>query len=221
MIFHDENYPTIFSFFAVTGIARSVSPGHHVRYVMYSPMAPNTPPSAGGKVVDSSQYANQLPQVRKIHIFSPRIENYLHSIQLIRELVIFSQEERRVPPVAPVRSATINNSPHPKLSASPLVKNHSGEMSVGTVARKPIPLGRGVPPPVPPNKPIIPPKKDGILNRKLEVVCSDNNTATGDGKNSQPRGLPLLPTNTVKVKMPTSERQNEDEVNRELTKLQL
>lgn len=120
-------------------------------------------------------------------------------------------------PVAPVRSATINSSPHPKLSASPLVKNHGGEINVGTVVRKPIPLGRGVPPPVPPNKPIIPPKKDGMLGRKLEVVANDNT----DAKNNQNR-MPVLPS-SVKVKLQnTSDRQvNEDEVNRELNKLQL
>lgn len=29
-------------------------------------------------------------------------------------------------------------------------------------------LGRGVPPPVPPNKPVVPPKKDSVVGRKVE-----------------------------------------------------
>lgn len=128
-------------------------------------------------------------------------------------MFILQEERRPVAPVAPVRSATINSSPHPKLCASPLVRNNSGEITVGTVARKPIPLGRGVPPPVPPNKPVIPPKKDGMLNRKLEVV-NDNS----DAKNNQTR-VPVLPS--VKVKLQTSDRQPEEEVTREMSKLQL
>lgn len=51
-----------------------------------------------------------------------------------------------------------------------------------------LPLGRGVPPPVPPNKPIIPPKKDGILNRKMETIVPENS----DLKNFKlPRGIVL------------------------------
>ncbi len=109
-------------------------------------------------------------------------------------------------PSATVRSATIANSPHPKLAASPIAKNHSGEHgNVSTIARKPIPLGRGVPPPVPPNKPIIPPKKDGMLNRKLEAMSSENQ----DGKHAAIRGT-ILPT--CKVKLPNTAEKHDDQV---------
>lgn len=109
-------------------------------------------------------------------------------------------------PSATVRSATIANSPHPKLAASSIAKIHSGEPgSVATVARKPIPLGRGVPPPVPPNKPIIPPKKDGILGRKIDTAGTEN----ADLKNSQLRG-PLLPSG--KLRLPSSTEKQEDQV---------
>lgn len=88
--------------------------------------------------------------------------------------LIFFQD-RTLAPSATVRSATIANSPHPKLAASPIAKTLSGESgNISTVVRKSIPLGRGVPPPVPPNKPIVPPKKDGILNRKLDSCVSEN-----------------------------------------------
>ncbi|XP_022186245.2 CTTNBP2 N-terminal-like protein [Nilaparvata lugens] len=33
-------------------------------------------------------------------------------------------------------------------------------------------VGRGVPPPVPPNKPVIPPKKDAVLNRRAELSAA-------------------------------------------------
>lgn len=76
---------------------------------------------------------------------------------------------------------------------------------MSTVARKPIPLGRGVPPPVPPNKPIVPPKKDGILGRKIESVAAEN----ADLKCLQIRG-PVLPPG--KVKLPNSTEKQEDQV---------
>lgn len=96
-------------------------------------------------------------------------------------------QDRTLAPSATIRSATIANSPHPKLAASPIAKNLSGESSnVSTVVRKSIPLGRGVPPPVPPNKPIVPPKKDVILNRKLDPSASEN-----ADKNMQQKCIPL------------------------------
>ncbi|RZF33300.1 hypothetical protein LSTR_LSTR007645 [Laodelphax striatellus] len=39
-------------------------------------------------------------------------------------------------------------------------------------------VGRGVPPPVPPNKPVIPPKKDAVLNRRAELAVQPPPTPT-------------------------------------------
>ncbi|XKL65392.1 hypothetical protein PGB90_008812 [Kerria lacca] len=142
-----------------TGIARSVSPGQHVRYVMYSPASPNLQIMNTGKLNESvTQYT---------------------------PITLSNVQERIVAPSATIRSATIANSPHPKLASSSVAKNHSGEM---VPAFRKLPLGRGVPPPVPPNKPIIPPKKDGILNRKMETIVPENS----DLKNFKlPRGIVL------------------------------
>lgn len=71
---------------------------------------------------------------------------------------------------------------------------------VGTVARKPIPLGRGVPPPVPPNKPIIPPKKDGMLNRKIETLSENPMRGLG------------LPSVKAKLQNLSEKQQSDDQV---------
>ena len=111
-------------------------------------------------------------------------------------------------PSATVRSATIANSPHPKMASSLVAKNHSGgEVGGGmSTVRKHPPLGRGVPPPVPPNKPIVPPKKDGILGRRIETVSADN----AELKSPQMRAL--LPPG--KVKLATNLEKQNDQVGR-------
>jgi hypothetical protein len=90
------------------------------------------------------------------------------------------------------------------MASSPIAKNHSGEAGgMSTVTRKPIPLGRGVPPPVPPNKPIVPPKKDGMLGRKVDAENADL-------KNTSQIRQPTLPTG--KVKLPNSVEKPNDQV---------
>lgn len=61
--------PTLISvsrFITVTGIARSVSPGQHVRYVMYSSMTPNTQVVNSGKLSESMQ-----PHVSPANVSTP------------------------------------------------------------------------------------------------------------------------------------------------------
>lgn len=55
--------------------------------------------------------------------------------------------------------------------------------SPSDAAKKQTGVGRGVPPPVPPNKPVVPPKKDAILGRRVEPA------ANTDEQKSCPQGL--------------------------------
>lgn len=68
-------------------------------------------------------------------------------------------------------------------------------MMTGTVRKLPHSmvkgLGRGVPPPVPPNKPIVPPKKDSMLTRKPESTSTETVTTTDAAKN--------IPTATIGI----------------------
>lgn len=166
----------------MTGIARSVSPGKHSRFGLYAPASPIVSSSKPiDPVVASPQGALTNVQVIQQLLFRSCYCWFFPVTWLMILYVFlfcfsfFSFQDRPLAPSATTRSATIANSPHPKLAASPIAKNLSGESGgLSTVVRKSIPLGRGVPPPVPPNKPIVPPKKDGILTRKLDPCVSEN-----------------------------------------------
>jgi len=72
-------------------------------------------------------------------------------------------------------------------------------------------VGRGTPPPVPPNKPIIPPKKDLISFIKKTPVADNaasTSTAEKDQKDSQLRHNNLLPNEIVSVDKSDEELKN-------------
>lgn len=57
---------------------------------------------------------------------------------------------------------------------------NAAESNVSGLIKKQSAIGRGAPPPVPPNKPIIPPKKDLISFIKKTPVAAENTTPTID-----------------------------------------
>lgn len=60
---------------------------------------------------------------------------------------------------------------------------NSTENNFSEFIKKHTVVGRGIPPPVPPNKPVIPPKKD-LLSFIKKTPVSENTVSTTEQKNS-------------------------------------
>jgi len=73
----------------------------------------------------------------------------------------------------------------------------------GLIKKQITTVGRGTPPPVPPNKPIIPPKKDLIsFIKKTSIADNAASTADKDQKDSQLRHNSFLPNEIAPVDKP-------------------
>lgn len=133
-----------------TGIARSVSPGQSARTSLFSPSSAATPP-----ILDGEQ-ANTAP--RPSHAPAPGAKLYATSAggKLTFHVSAAAAAAAEAAAAASENSASAGQPQPPPKKTS---------------------LGRGVPPPVPPNKPVVPPKKDSVVGRKVEGV--DGATAGG------------------------------------------
>lgn len=72
----------------------------------------------------------------------------------------------------PAAAAPVNSKLYANLPLTPpSTKLIPTDSAMNTIKKVPG-VGRGVPPPVPPNKPQIPPKKDLLLNRRADAASS-------------------------------------------------
>uniref|UniRef100_A0A1B6EA52 Cortactin-binding protein-2 N-terminal domain-containing protein n=1 Tax=Clastoptera arizonana TaxID=38151 RepID=A0A1B6EA52_9HEMI len=125
-----------------TGIARSVSPGQGLRGVAFSPTPPPPPPPVE---VDKRLNNATVPSVAGVVV-------------------------QGAPRMSLNNTAGSKNFPNPGGKIAFHMSNISGQQS--DVPKKQTAIGRGTPPPVPPNKPVIPPKKDTIIGRRVEAMIT-------------------------------------------------
>ncbi|XP_034230476.1 uncharacterized protein CG10915-like isoform X2 [Thrips palmi] len=126
-----------------TGIARSVSPGQSARTALFSPNSATSP------AVQDEQPPNTAAP-RPSHAPTPGAKLYATSAG---------------------GKLTFHVSAAAAAAAEAAAAS-SGDSTPSAVQPQPPPkkatLGRGAPPPVPPNKPIVPPKKDSAVGRKAD-----------------------------------------------------
>ena len=69
-------------------------------------------------------------------------------------------------------------------------QSQTPESSLPSQAKKPMPPGRGIPPPVPPNKPVVPPKKETVPapTRRPELSSSASDSLPAEGKGQKTSG---------------------------------
>ncbi|KAE8752418.1 hypothetical protein FOCC_FOCC000890 [Frankliniella occidentalis] len=122
-------------------IARSVSPGQSARTALFSPNSATSP---------ASQDADQTNTVspRPGHAPTPGAKLYATSAGGKLTFHVSAAAAAAAEAAAANESATPTGQPQPP--------------------PKKTALGRGVPPPVPPNKPVVPPKKDSVVGRKVD-----------------------------------------------------
>ncbi|XP_014607076.1 PREDICTED: uncharacterized protein CG10915 isoform X1 [Polistes canadensis] len=138
-----------------TGIARSVTPGQALRGVTY---VPNIPPTSGETAVPSE---------------TQKSKNNLHDAQTSNAM-----DKRPVVAVPPNTSGMAKLVPSTQTAGKHgfHVGSTQAVQTPGTLSSKKPPLSRGVPPPVPPNKPVVPPKKEAAYLRRPELSQSAQDT---------------------------------------------
>ncbi|KAK3921024.1 CTTNBP2 N-terminal-like protein [Frankliniella fusca] len=124
-----------------TGIARSVSPGQSARTALFSPNSATSPASQDG------EQSNTVPN-RPSHAPTSGTKLYATSAGGKLTFHVSAAAAAAAEAAAANESATSSGQPQPP--------------------PKKAALGRGVPPPVPPNKPVVPPKKDSVVGRKVD-----------------------------------------------------
>lgn len=124
-----------------TGIARSVSPGQSARTALFSPNSATSP---------ASQDADQTNTVSPRPGHAPTPGAKLYATSAGGKLTFHVSAAA----AAAAEAAAANESATPAGQPQPPPKKTA--------------LGRGVPPPVPPNKPVVPPKKDSVVGRKVD-----------------------------------------------------
>lgn len=159
-------------FFLVTGIARSINPGQSLKCI--KPIS--------GQINDA--------QVTWYFLFIFKF--YLIKITLTIHLIIFKAEKLdedcatpldtiKKHPVAFGRSMQSVDSGSTSAIKKSLfgikrnmsVPNAAESILTGLIKKQSVTIGRGAPPPVPPNKPVIPPKKDLISLIKKPSVAEN------------------------------------------------
>ncbi|XP_026820962.1 uncharacterized protein CG10915 [Rhopalosiphum maidis] len=161
----------------MTGIARSVNPGQSLRCL--KPVSSKTNEIQVDKLQDDEDCSTPLDTIKKHPIsFGRSMQSESGSTSTVKKSLFGIQRNMSVPNTAE------SNIP-------------------GLIKKQITTVGRGTPPPVPPNKPIIPPKKDLIsLIKKTSVADNTASTAEKDQKDSQLRHNNLLPNEIVSVDKP-------------------
>ncbi|XP_060844504.1 CTTNBP2 N-terminal-like protein [Rhopalosiphum padi] len=161
----------------MTGIARSVNPGQSLRCL--KPVSGKTNDIQVDKLQDDEDCSTPLDTIKKHPIsFGRSIQSESGSTSTVKKSLFGIQRNMSVPNTAE------SNIP-------------------GLIKKQITTVGRGTPPPVPPNKPIIPPKKDLIsFIKKTSVADNTASTAEKDQKDSQLRHNNLLPNEIVSVDKP-------------------
>ncbi|KAL4135857.1 hypothetical protein QTP88_007444 [Uroleucon formosanum] len=161
----------------MTGIARSVNPGQSLRCL--KPITGKTNDIQVDKPQDDEDCSTPLDTIKKHPIsFGRSMQSDSGSTNTVKKSLFGIQRNMSVP------SVTESNIP-------------------GLIKKQITTLGRGTPPPVPPNKPIIPPKKDLIsFIKKTSIVDNSASTADKDQKDSQLRHNSFLSNEIAPVDKP-------------------
>ncbi|XP_060857721.1 CTTNBP2 N-terminal-like protein [Metopolophium dirhodum] len=161
----------------MTGIARSVNPGQSLRCL--KPISGKTNDSQVDKPQDDEDCSTPLDTIKKHPIsFGRSMQSDSGSTSTVKKSLFGIQRNMSVP------NATESNIP-------------------GLIKKQITTVGRGTPPPVPPNKPIIPPKKDLIsFIKKTSIADNAASTADKDQKDSQLRHNSFLPNEIAPVDKP-------------------
>ncbi|XP_046838905.1 CTTNBP2 N-terminal-like protein isoform X1 [Vespa crabro] len=138
-----------------TGIARSVTPGQALRGVTY---VPNIPPTSGESAVPSET------QKSKSNLHDAQTSNAMDK----RPVVAVPPNTGGMAKLVPSTQTAGKHGFH--------VGSTQAVQAPGTLSSKKPPLSRGVPPPVPPNKPVVPPKKEAAYLRRPELSQSAQDT---------------------------------------------
>lgn len=147
-----------------TGIARSVSPGQGLRNLVYAPSA--FPATGGSATVAAARSSQGLPESS-------------NSPQVVLSKTGTGQQVVQVTPRVSLQTTT-GAKVYATAQGSKLTFHMTANAetpATQTALKKTAAGGRGFPPPVPPNKPVVPPKKDSM--RK----------ADGDNKTSEQLGV--------------------------------
>ncbi|CAH1732609.1 CTTNBP2 N-terminal-like protein [Aphis gossypii] len=166
----------------MTGIARSVNPGQSLRCL--KPISGKTNDIQVDKPQDDEDCSTPLDTIKKHPIsFGRSMQSESGSTSTVKKSLFGIQRNMSVP--------------------------NTAESNIPGLIKKQISsVGRGTPPPVPPNKPIIPPKKDLIsFIKKTPVADSAASTSTAE-KDSQLRHNNLLPNEIVSVDKSDEEVKN-------------
>jgi len=161
----------------MTGIARSVNPGQSLRCL--KPVSGKTNDIQVDKPQDDEDCSTPLDTIKKQPIsFGRSMQSESGSTSTVKKSLFGIQRNMSVPNTAE------SNIP-------------------GLIKKQITTVGRGTPPPVPPNKPIIPPKKDLIsFIKKTSIADNTASTTEKDQKDSQLRHNNLLPNEVVSVDKP-------------------
>jgi len=161
----------------MTGIARSVNPGQSLRCL--KPVSGKTNDIQVDKPQDDEDCSTPLDTIKKQPIsFGRSMQSESGSTSTVKKSLFGIQRNMSVP------NTTESNIP-------------------GLIKKQITTVGRGTPPPVPPNKPIIPPKKDLIsFIKKTSIADNTASTTEKDQKDSQLRHNNLLPNEVVSVDKP-------------------
>lgn len=161
----------------MTGIARSVNPGQSLRCL--KPISGKTNDSQVDKPQDDEDCSTPLDTIKKHPIsFGRSMQSDSGSTSTVKKSLFGIQRNMSVP------NTTESNIP-------------------GLIKKQITTVGRGTPPPVPPNKPIIPPKKDLIsFIKKSSIADNAASTADKDQKDSQLRHNSFLPNEIAPVDKP-------------------
>lgn len=161
----------------MTGIAQSVNPGQSLRCL--KPISGKSNDTQVDKPQDDEECSTPLDTIKKHPIsFGRSVQSESGTTSTVKKSLFGIQRNMSVP------NATETNIP-------------------GLIKKQITTVGRGTPPPVPPNKPIIPPKKDLIsFIKKTSVADNIASTADKDQKDSQLRHNSILPNEIAPVDKP-------------------
>ncbi|KAL5238142.1 hypothetical protein ACI65C_005552 [Semiaphis heraclei] len=161
----------------MTGIARSVNPSQSLRCL--KPISGKTNDTQVDKPQDDEDCSTPLDTIKKQPIsFGHRMQSESGPTSAVKKSLFGIQRNMSVP------NATESNIP-------------------GLIKKQITTVGRGTPPPVPPNKPIIPPKKDIIsFIKKTSVADNAASSAEKDQKDSQLRHNSFLSNEITPVDKP-------------------
>lgn len=143
-----------------TGIARSVSPGQGLRNLVYAPAA--FPATAGAATVRDPAWSSQgLPESS-------------NSPQVVLSKAGTGQQVVQVTPRVSLQTAT-GAKVYATAQGSKLTfhMTANAESPASQSLKKTVAAGRGFPPPIPPNKPVVPPKKDAVRKTETDNKASE------------------------------------------------